>query len=410
MFLNYYAQKERSSSINLAVGRIILGITALWKMMSYDWNLLQEWPLFLFKNHLHKFYLPFDNYLSYIFILKWLLVISLICFILGHKVALTSFTSAVLIAHITSFHFVVTNHRTLLLVVYLLLFFGIFRETEHLTIDFIRKIGKKSLKELNNYLKSKSVCLYQMDILKWSLVTIALTYFFAGYCKIIYGPLLEWATSNNLSRTIHFAALTHLNGIPPVGQFIINHPSIGFISAWLTIILEVGFLVMVVLKRSISLFIIGIFGMQILIFLAQGLFFFDLIMLYGLFIPWDRLFKKFTSKTKIEVVWDGKCHFCARSLIIFKLLDIRSNIYFYSQSDLPERIGKFKNMDFSNYMYVFKDGKTFEGYKAFRELINHFKIFFLIVFVMKMPYIEKIGSHIYNYVSNQRGNIFRCRI
>lgn len=376
MFVNYVAHPQRNSSINIAVARVLLGGYVAWKIFSYDWTTLQEWPRFLFQVHYNRFLLPVPGYVSYVPLEVCAVGVLLLGFIFGYRIAVCGFLGALLLAHVAGIQFMLTNHRMLLIAVHLLLFFAVFRNTDLLSLDAVRRTQRQPLNELNRFLKSSGAALYRMDVLKWALLMIAVHYAVIGMSKMIIGPGPAWATAENLSRIIHYEALLYLTGIPPVGQFLLEQPWLTGISAWATLILECGLVIAVLAKQPITPFLLGLAGMHTMIALSMHLFFLDLYIFMAMFLPWDRLFARVMPNRPLDLLYDDKCAFCVRTLTFVKRLDVHRCIRFYSQSDVPEAHTRRVDTGLSKSLYAFAEGNVYSGYDAFRELLRRYPIFF----------------------------------
>jgi len=408
MFINYFKQPIRSSPFNLFVGRVVLGLYAIWKLLSYDFNKLKEWPSFLFHDHVHRLFLLSDDYLDFIWIEEYIIILLLFFLIIGYRIKLVAFLSALFIAHISGLHYVVTNSgATWLPVIYILLLFAVCSHTDLISIDGIRKTKLKSIASLNDDLRKESS--YDMAILKWALPVIALTYAFNGFSKLFKIGFF-WGTSDYLTLLLHRELLLHLNELSFISHLIMSHSWLAFMSATLTLILECGFVFVVLFFRRIDLFVIGLLAMHLLIYVTMEILFFDQFIFFALFIPWDKLYAKVASKSKLKIVYDNNCYFCARSLYIFKQLDINGTIEFYFSEDRPEEFEKVQNHEFNKAMYLAGGQKVYRGYYAFRNLIHHFNIFLPVVLFMKIHFVEKIGEKLYNYIAANRDTIAVCAV
>ncbi len=391
MFINYFAHDTRPSGFNTAVARVLLGAYAVWKLLSYRLDRLQDWPEFLFLVHRHRFFLPFPGYLAYLPIEQWIAVFLLILFAIGWRIGFTAFTSALLIGHMIALHYAVTNSgATFLPAIYMLIFFAVFRETDDLSIDTVRGAKHEPLAALVADLAASARAPRDMAILKWTLVTIALTYFFTGYAKLLIGGL-SWATGQNLATFIHSDSIMYLNGIPVVGRFLMDHAWLADASAVATVVLECGFLVGVLLGLPITPFILGLAGLHVMIALGMRIFFFDQFLLYLLFVPWDRLYARLAGTQPVTVVYDAGSELCARILLLFKHLDIHDSIAFRPAADLlaggePPRFGSTPRI------LLLRDGESYAGYHAFRELLRHCGIFAPLVWIMGWPPVARAGE------------------
>lgn len=284
IFINYVACPSRPSSINRSCARVLVGCYAIWKILSYSIDSLQDWPPFLFRAHTHGAFLISENWLVLLPVEKWTAVALLCLFVTGWGVRWTALASAILIGHMIALHYVVTNSgSTFLPAVYILVLFAIYEDADDFSPPSRRSPGSARAED--------EPVPYNMAVLKWSLLTIALLYFFTGYSKIAAAGL-DWAEPGNLTRMIHAEAIMYLDHIPPVGWVIMQDPWLARLSSWGTLVLECGLLPAVVAGLPITPIVLGLLVMHTVIALAMRIFFFDQYVLFLLFVPWDRLWAR----------------------------------------------------------------------------------------------------------------------
>lgn len=406
MFVNYFRNPTRTSAVNLVAARVVLGTYVIWKTMWYDWGLFMQTP-FSLAGGAYTILIP-SGYPYVLTIEKWTLILAMVSFIVGYRLLVSSFVGATILGHLAAIRFTLNpggGTTALFIAVWFLIFFGLFHEQAGLGVDSLRKeLG--SLSSLNRFLKSETDQA-RMDPLRWSLLSIALVYFGAGFQKAIHGPLLEWATVENISRTI-IMMNAKVDVIGGVGPYIVRYPSIMFLAAWGTIFLELGLVLAVVIGASMTPFVLGIYFMQLVIGLSMGPFFFDIYPLFLVFFAFDSFLKATTSDGQLEVVYDEHCYLCARSLLLFKTLDVEDTITFYSQGDAPERFRE--SADIESAMYVFEDEKSYRGYFAFRKLFDQYGVFSWLVWLMGIRPVESVGRWCYNVIAERRNRYFTCNV
>lgn len=410
MFINYWKDDVRESGINLAFGRITLCIYAIWKLLSYEWSGVQRWPLFIFEKSPQSHLVIGPSNLSYIWLEVVIALIMLFGVLVGYRLGLTGFLSAFILAHLSGVHYAVTNSSsTFLPVVYLLLFIALFRNTDKISADAVRKTRSQSLESLNTFLKQERPTTYPMPALKWILLTVGIIYFFTGFAKVKYG-VFDWASGENLARTIQMDSLRYLRDVPTVGQFLINITPLAAVSAWASVILELGLVITIIIGLPYWPFAIGLLGMHLMIDVAMNIFFFDQFIIFALFLPWDRLYAWAASDESIIVAYDEYCYFCARSLYLFKQLDVNGTLKFYSQSDLPSEYRKRNEVDLESAMFIFDDDQSYRGYYGFKKLFGHLGVFRPISWFMGWSPIAIIGERVYRYIAANRSRHFVCSI
>jgi hypothetical protein len=187
----------------------------------------------------------------------------------------------------SAIYFMIHNSGTIqmfLFDIYLLVLFGIYRHLDGISVDAFRRSKQESLSEINKFLRSGGRDSIRLSFFKWLLLTFALTYFFNGYAKIIYGPVWEWMTADSMARILQFEQIVTGRGLP-LGDFVISHPFLAFLAAFGTVVLETGFVFVVLAGWPIWVFVIGLIGMHTGIAVAMTPFFWNHYVLFALFSP-----------------------------------------------------------------------------------------------------------------------------
>ena len=131
----------------------------------------------------------------------------------------------------------------------------------------------------------------------------------------------------------------------------------------------------------------------------------------NLFVPWDRLYERVVSDRPLDLVFDERCLFCARSLLPLQLLDVNEAVTFYTQRDAPARYRERADVDFEGAMYVFdEDGVAYASYDAFRELLRQYRVCFPLVSLMGLGPVARVGRRVYASVAATRSRHFECAV
>ena len=109
-------------------------------------------------------------------------------------------------------------------------------------------------------------------------------------------------------------------------------------------------------------------------------------------------------------MYDERCYFCARSLYASNVLDVVGSVRFHSQYTAPAEYRDRSDVDFETAMYTFQNGKSHEGYYAFRELLRHFRVFYPVILVVFLPVVQDVGEQVYAYTAANRGRHFACAV
>lgn len=408
MFVNYFRDVKRGSPMNLAVARFLIGGYVIWKTVWYDWQLVVQTPFTLAGEPYTTLVPPAASLL--LPVEKWALIGTMVLFIVGYRPLFSSFLGALLLGHLGAIRFTLDPSgatTSLFIAVWFLVFFGLFHEEQPMTVGSAGD-DIESLSAANRFLRSSRES-FSMQSLRWSLLSIALVYFGAGFLKVVQGPLTEWATVENLSRTIVMMNAKN-EVVSGIGPHLVEYPLIVFLAAIGTILLELGFVLAVLLGISITPFVLGLLLMQAVIGLSMGPFFFDIYPFFLVFFAWDKAIRAMQSDRQLTIVYDEHCLFCARSLLPFKMLDIRGTITFYSQYDAPDRYRGRESVDFESAMYAFDGQQEYRGYFAFRELFDQFGLFSWLVWAMRLDPVAMLGERLYEFIATNRTRYVTCSV
>lgn len=407
-FINYFADDERKSVFNLAVIRVLLGTYLIWRVLSLNWGFIQKWPMGLTSFD----FLDSDLLMTLLPFQKWALSLLLVLFIIGYRTKWVGMFSGLLLAHMCATKSAIYFSGTvesLFLCSYVLILFGLFAEEDDLSIDGFRRTAEKSLTDINSHLKREDSTTSQLRAPKWALVSIGIVYFGAGWGKI-KAVGLEWIAAENLQR--HILTFQEVTGVErPIGNFLIQFPELMILGNLVTIGAQVTLIVAVLAGWRIGPIVAALLGFHILSVPLLGLRFIDnIFLLVTVLLAWDALYERVATTNEIDLVYDEHCYFCARTLYLFKLLDINRTVNFYSQYDAPDEYKNREDITFEDEMYVFRDREAFGGYWAFRELIRQFRIFVPVVWMMGLSPVAAVGERIYRYVADNRDRYFTCSV
>ena len=409
MFVNYFRDTVRESAFNVAVVRVLLGLTIIWKVASYEWGAIQTWPVYpIFQNPYGPLAPPIV--LEYLWVEVLLAIVGLVLFVVGYRIPLTGVVTAFLLAHlglVASMLNVTFQSKSLYLPSMILLLYALYAEQDALSLDGVRRTAGASLDELNDRLQSDAPTQRRVTVLKWTLVLVAFLYFVGGIDKMIQGPITDWLTAGNMQRYTLYENVEHRQA-RPLGQFIRSNDAFSLLSAVATIVLETGFLVAIVVGLPLAPFVFGLMGMHTIIALAMNPLFVEQYVYLLLFLPWDRLYARTATGRSLTVVYDPRCRFCARSLSVFESLDVADTVAFRPPTDAPAEYRDLDGVDFDESMYAFADSEGYEGYYAFRELLRQYRVFAPFVWLMGRSAVESFGVRVYRYVADNRSRHFAC--
>lgn len=403
MFVNYVRNVARPSPFNLAVARVLLGTWLAWRILSLEWAAYQEWPFSIRKPGSFLFT---DAVLGSLPYLQWVVVGLLALFVVGYRIRLTGGLAGlglVVMTSTTTSIYLAGTVETLMVGAYLLLLFAFFAEDDVLSFDGFAKTGSRSLEELNEFLTEGREEPHRMRALRYSLLVVAIMYFGAGWGKIREGGLGVLATGADLQRVLLRIEEYHDYG-RLAAQPIIQHPELAAVGHLGSIVLQLSLIVAVLLGVTLAPIVLGLMGFHLMVILTMGLYFIDMFLYLALFAAWDGGYRRLAADEAddVDVVYDERCHLCARSLVPFVHLDVNDSIDVHTRQDAPAAYAEHPDVDLDGGLYVFRDGEAHGGYWAFRELLRQFRIFAPVVWLMNRSPVAAVGQRVYERVARNR--------
>ncbi|UTF54184.1 thiol-disulfide oxidoreductase DCC family protein [Natronosalvus rutilus] len=410
-FVNYFGDETRSTPINLAVVRVLLGSWALWRMVSLDWNFYGEWP-----RHFNPpiAYLHQDVFFTLLPYLRWVLAGLLVLFIVGYKTRWSGGLASLLMMHmlaVKSTIYLAGTIESLFACAYMILLFALFCEDDVLSADTVIETKEKSIDQLNAFLKEGSDETHRARALKWGLLAVGFLYLGSAWGKFMNGPIDIWLSGAELQRDI--LRSQEMTGMTrPLAQPILEYDALAWLGFLGTGLVQASLIVAVLLGLPITLSALGLIGFHLSVVATLGLYFIDMILVLSLFAAWDVAYRWLAAdaEDRVTLVYDERCYFCARSLYLFKYLDVNDSVRFRSQSDAPPELVNREGVDLDKEMYLFRDGEAYGGYEAFRQLFKQFRVFAPIVLLMALPPVRMVGNRVYAYIARNRSRHFVCSI
>jgi len=292
MFLNYYADDAADSVVNLAIARVVVAALGVWKLLSYDWASIRDWPVYA--NDYYLLLVP--RWIQpYLVVEKYLAVVGLVLFALGAAHRYATPVTAVLVAHLGVARYTLDPSgasQALFTIVYLMAFFALYRSQDLLSVDGLRSTDA-ALTDVRSALRAardRAAGRETTTPLTLGLLTVAVLYFGSGVTKLVRGPAWEWATPWNLGQYTLWAQ-TYFGVDPGPGALLLQYPLVVQLAAVAVLVLETGFLPWILAKRDPTPFVVGLLGMHVGIAVVLGPFFLDQIIFLLLFADWARLLR-----------------------------------------------------------------------------------------------------------------------
>lgn len=114
-----------------------------------------------------------------------------------------------------------------------------------------------------------------------------------------------------------------------------------------------------------------------------------------------------TGKT-IDIIFDGECGFCIRSLRVVRALDIRRALRFHD-ANRPETLELFPRLrgaDLAEAMYASVEGEPLHrGFYAFRRLLWVSPLMWPLIPLFYFPGVSLPGERVYAWVARNRKDL-----
>lgn len=113
----------------------------------------------------------------------------------------------------------------------------------------------------------------------------------------------------------------------------------------------------------------------------------------------------------VDLIYDGQCGFCVRSLRICRALDVRHQLRFHDANARPQTLAAFPELehaDFDHAMFVVSpDRRVYRGFFAFRRVLWESPLMWLLLPLFYFPGTGFFGPRAYAWVARNRGR-FGC--
>lgn len=113
----------------------------------------------------------------------------------------------------------------------------------------------------------------------------------------------------------------------------------------------------------------------------------------------------------LNIIYDGQCGFCVRSLQIVRSFDVYNTLRFHD-SHRPDTMAKFPMLSEVNVdeaMYTVVEGEPlYSGFFAFRRLIWNSPFTWILIPIFYFPGAGFFGPRVYAWVARNRTS-FGCR-
>lgn len=250
-------------------------------------------------------------------------------------------------------------------------------------------------------------------------VAVAVTYWETGLCKLRFGGI-SWGNADGLRATFYEDTLLPREYDWSWSLYLVHAPDWPLVFMGVFVLFFECLWIMVLFSptvRKIWPVLTAIFHAGV--FILQKILFIDLILLQMVFYDFTGLRKSIgkrleSSYGRIQVLFDGHCPLCNRTVRALGLFDIFARLEFldFRRLDLAEynrRHGLALTIeDLDREMYVISRGQPYIGYYGYRVLALALPVFWLVSPLLYIPGVAWVGERVYGYIARNRLALLHC--
>ncbi|WP_447968820.1 DCC1-like thiol-disulfide oxidoreductase family protein [Nitrospira sp. M1] len=257
------------------------------------------------------------------------------------------------------------------------------------------------------------------EFARWPIVLMqwifALCYFSGFLSKMRYSGF-EWANGFTLQ---FYLARDGLRWGSPLALWFADHHWLAWLSQWTAMVFQGTFFLIVIFPLLRWVYIPLGFTFHVVVYLTMRAPFFTWMGMYGVFIDWKAAVTKlsslfFAKQGKLEVLYDGQCPLCIRSMTILQYGDWFEHIRYSNVLERWEALREETHLDiplseFLREMYVvMPDGSLCKGFFAFKELAKVVPLFWVLLPLFYLPLASTFGPKVYSMVASRRSRFDAC--
>lgn len=287
-----------------------------------------------------------------------------------------------------------------------------------LSVDDVRHRLSRSLRERRfdkySILNDTSVfALWPILLLQW---IFSLVYFSAAMEKLLYSGL-DWMNGYTLQ---YFLVRDGLRWDSSLGIWLGQHHFLVLVLSIFTIVWEAIFFLVLIIPSLAYVFVpLGI-AFHTGIYLTMRAPFFQWYSVYTVFFPWDRMVRSLSRRIgwlrtpeKTEVLYDGQCPLCLRSMTLLSYFDWFGRLTYTDVvqhwPELAKRYPDIPREEYLREMFVLgRDGALRRGFFAFREIFRQLPLLWPVLVLFYLPMASNIGPRIYGMVASRRKRFEHC--
>ena len=242
---------------------------------------------------------------------------------------------------------------------------------------------------------------------------IALPYVANGLSKLVDGGLFWWLPIN-MRNHLYMDTLNPREFDWALSLYFTHAPDIFFSVLGLFGLFSETFFGLVLFSRvARRIFPVAAIMLHVGIFLFQRILFIDLILLQLVFFDFTPIRKAISGRLaskrgRLQVLYDGLCPLCCRTVRLLACLDIFQRLQFldFRLLDLDEynrsQAVNLKPGNLEKEMYVVSRGQACGGFYGYRRLALAVPAFWVLAPWLFLPGVSSLGVWVYGYVARHR--------
>lgn len=237
-------------------------------------------------------------------------------------------------------------------------------------------------------------------------IQMALLFFYSAISKL-GGD--DWWNGD----AIWFVFTTDEHYSPLLLRLFASHYWLVNVATYGTILIEIAFTFLIWQERTRPYLLAAALFLHAQFAILMGLFYFSFVMMMGhmSFVrpQWlRRLGAAWKHKIgELEMIYDGRCGFCVRSMVWFLAFDGLGQIATRDFRTNPSPLVSDEKMEKALYL-VLPDGRALPGFEAYRHVVLRVPGLWWMVPLFYVPFLSRaIGTPVYNWIAANRSTMSR---
>jgi predicted DCC family thiol-disulfide oxidoreductase YuxK len=270
-----------------------------------------------------------------------------------------------------------------------------------------RLAGPSALKERSAFAR------WPLLLVRW---VLALVYLSAGLHKLLTGGL-AWMNGYTLQYYLYRDGVRWGNGL---GIWLSQQHELCAVLAGGSLLLELLFPLVLIWPRLAWVILPAGAAMHAGIYWTMSVGFYRQIATYAVFIPWTQglraLARRFAwagGRARPEVLYDGHCPLCRRSMALLRWADWFDQLRYTDVEAGWARIaqqhpGLSREACLRDMHVVLPGGSVRAGFFAYRAILRHTPLLWPLRLLMYLPMASVVGPRVYAFIASRRPRVEPC--